>query len=572
MKNIFTAAFILISVALCAQVPDAFSYRSTVYNNDNVPLRNEDIKIVINVLDSNEENAKVLYSETHNAITNNNGNYFLQIGKGSPKNGFESLTNVLWAEKGEKYLSVKVYNQSNTLLSNGISQLSSVPYALVAKEVIGDSKRITINGCEVIEIINRVQDLKTYRRCDNNSLPSDGDIVYVKKHSGATDYDGGGMFMFKSNINDPDDGGMVIKHDDIESGRWVRRNIREVNVAFYGAHGNDTGDDTKAIQNSIDYVHNKGGGVVYIPKGKYYVSKIVLKSGVSIKGEFDGTKIQKYSGSSESALVVLDTKTVRRISIEGLIFGDRSNPQDMHCFALNGTLSSENDGGLHFATFKNLQIDGFKKDGFRFQGSISGYDTPNQFITMENVRVIRPDDSPSSRALYMHGQNAQFTFINCSFSGIYNGAQVGTNVEIMSPQNKDNGPFTSLIRFDTCTFENAETALSVNYCLNINIDSCWFENLDYSIRVFGKSLGINISNNRFSNASNLADGYILQTTNSNVQFTNNTIRGNYNVNSGATTQGNNAGTIVHTYSGSHQYFYGNNNNRKYNGIIYFFNN
>ncbi len=568
MKNVFTILFVLSSVILYAQVPDAFSYRSTIYNEHNVPLQNEDLKIEVNILDSNEEDAKVLYAETHNVKTNNKGAYYLQIGNGNPKEDFNDLTNVLWAAVGDKYLSVRAYDQSNALLSNGISQLSSVPYALVAKEVIGTRNKVTIDSCDVIDIVKRVEDLRTYIRCDNDSLPSDGDIVYVKKYSGATDYDGGGMFMLKSFINTPpdDDGGMVIEHDSLPSFRWIRRHVREANVAFYGAHGYDGNDDTKEIQRAIDYVASKSpkGGVVYFPKGIYHVEQIILKSGVSLKGEFEGTTIRRTNGTSKNALIILDDKPVKRISISDLNFGDPNSPEDMHCFALNATLSSANDGGLHFASFKNIRILGFEKDGFRFQGGISDTDHPNQFITMENVRVAKSDANSSSRALYMHGQNAQFTFINCDFSGPHRGAQIGTNVEIHSPApsgSSHNGPFSSLIRFDTCSFQNAETAILINYSLNINIDSCWFENLKKSIRIVNKSHGINISNNRFSNASKTNDGYILSTLNSATQFTNNTIRGSY------------TNIVIHAPTPTtHHHFYGKNNNRSsLDGMtIYFF--
>lgn len=44
-----------------------------------------------------------------------------------------------------------------------------------------------------------------------------------------------------------------------------------VNVKDYGAKGDGEIDDTESIQEAIDYVHDKGGGSVLIPKGRYMI-------------------------------------------------------------------------------------------------------------------------------------------------------------------------------------------------------------------------------------------------------------------------------------------------------------
>lgn len=78
-------------------------------------------------------------------------------------------------------------------------------------------------------------------------------------------------------------------------------------ITDFGAIPNDNLDDTKAIQNTIDFAGKSGGGTVLFPKGKFHVNSDTSKldivkinySNVVLRGagsKIDGTVI--YSGSS----------------------------------------------------------------------------------------------------------------------------------------------------------------------------------------------------------------------------------------------------------------------------------
>lgn len=47
---------------------------------------------------------------------------------------------------------------------------------------------------------------------------------------------------------------------------------QKVNVIDFGANGNDSADDTKAINEAIEFVGKGGGGMVFLPKGTYYIN------------------------------------------------------------------------------------------------------------------------------------------------------------------------------------------------------------------------------------------------------------------------------------------------------------
>jgi hypothetical protein len=70
-----------------------------------------------------------------------------------------------------------------------------------------------------------------------------------------------------------------------------------------------TSDVTSSFQAAIDAMHNAGGGVIYVPEGKYrFDGNLVLKEGVSLRGDFivpgpdnaiSGTLFEVYSGRND---------------------------------------------------------------------------------------------------------------------------------------------------------------------------------------------------------------------------------------------------------------------------------
>ena len=117
--------------------------------------------------------------------------------------------------------------------------------------------------------------------------------------------------------------------------KLVAQNDLRSNILLFGANGGDDKDDTKAIQNCIDAVAGKGGGIVYIPNGTYLVSRplsakaIVLqaRSNVSLMGESrEGTIIKLASHQRAFSWMVLLTE-VNSINIQNLTFDGNVNNQ-----------------------------------------------------------------------------------------------------------------------------------------------------------------------------------------------------------------------------------------------------
>lgn len=89
--------------------------------------------------------------------------------------------------------------------------------------------------------------------------------------------------------------------------------------------GDGLTDDTIAIQGVIDYVAAMGGGSVYIPRGKYKHSGIVVKDKINLYG--DGKATELINDTDSSSIIIGDaTSYVFDTSISRLcITGNRAN-------------------------------------------------------------------------------------------------------------------------------------------------------------------------------------------------------------------------------------------------------
>lgn len=82
---------------------------------------------------------------------------------------------------------------------------------------------------------------------------------------------GGGKFYWDASSVATHNVGTVVKPTTtVGAGRWLRVfDPKIVNVKWFGARSDGTGDVTDAFQAAFDFVDAAGGGVVYIPAGEY---------------------------------------------------------------------------------------------------------------------------------------------------------------------------------------------------------------------------------------------------------------------------------------------------------------
>lgn len=512
MRKLFFVLFLVFSISY-AQVPQKMSHRGTAYNTSGQVLSNTAINIRVKIFDASTSGTLVFQEDHNNFQTNQNGQYNIEIGNGTTQSApFNSIN---WGS-GQKWLEISIAPVSNpTSFVTGSSQLMSVPYALYSN---------TTNKDNSLRVVNNISELR-------NIVGTFGDVVYVKGHT--TQGDGGeGNFIWRSdallltstNPSTPpshsiDNDGTIIQAaingtpDD--SGRWVRQYNGYIDIRFFGiSYNTNLGNPTQRFQRAIDFAANNAkidnaptiGSTIFFPNGSYIFDKIILRNGISLKGDSMDKTIINSSVSADQGytsggyLFEIDNGPVQ-INISNFNFLGRDDNKG--CFFFDAKpYGSFTYGGLTNSNFKNIKISRFKGHSIYLKGDND--DLLNQLLSFENVYVNRGDDLVNS--LRIEGRIGQCTFINCGFSGenCQNCSprfSNGTNVDII---NTTIANFPSTISFINCTFADSDFGINIAYAENVTIDNCWFENVGIGVNVDGSihpCKSINVINNRFTNAS-----------------------------------------------------------------------
>ena len=136
MKKIITLGVILFTtLTMYCQTPELMSYQAVVRDADSELLTDQAVGMKISILEDTATGTPV-YVETQNPSTNSNGLLSLQVGAGTVVSG--DITTIDWANHDYfiKTETDPTGGQNYTIA--GTSQILSVPYALLSKNVIND--------------------------------------------------------------------------------------------------------------------------------------------------------------------------------------------------------------------------------------------------------------------------------------------------------------------------------------------------------------------------------------------------------------------------------------------------
>ena len=140
MKKLFTLLVLAITLIATAQAPQGFNYQATVRNSAGALITNQNVLFKFNIM-QNSQTSLPVYSETHQAPTDDLGQVNLIIGTGTA-NTTGSFSTINWGT-GNYYLSIEL-NTGAGYVAMGTTQLLSVPYALYANSA-GNSQAATPN-------------------------------------------------------------------------------------------------------------------------------------------------------------------------------------------------------------------------------------------------------------------------------------------------------------------------------------------------------------------------------------------------------------------------------------------
>ena len=131
MKSLFALIVsVILATNLFSQVPEKMSYQAIIRNSSNSLVTNAPVGMQISILQGSA-NGTVVYIETQQPTSDDNGLVSLEIGTGSVVSG--TFPSIDWAN-GPYFIKTESDPLGGTNYSiTGTSQLLSVPYALYAK-------------------------------------------------------------------------------------------------------------------------------------------------------------------------------------------------------------------------------------------------------------------------------------------------------------------------------------------------------------------------------------------------------------------------------------------------------
>jgi uncharacterized protein (TIGR02145 family) len=172
MKKLFTLLALVITIITAAQAPQGFNYQATVRNSAGALIINQNVLFKFNIM-LNSQTSLPVYSETHQAPTDDLGQVNLVIGTGTPTTG--TFSSINWGD-GSYFLGIEL-NTGSGYVAMGTTQLLSVPYALYANSA-GNFQGATPNLTDVLAINNSANN----QQIKNLQNPTDAQDAVTKQY------------------------------------------------------------------------------------------------------------------------------------------------------------------------------------------------------------------------------------------------------------------------------------------------------------------------------------------------------------------------------------------------------
>lgn len=235
-----------------------------------------------------------------------------------------------------------------------------------------------------------------------------------------------------------------------------------VDVRTYGAVGDDTTDDTAAIQAAIDSLP-VNGGAVYIPRGTYKLtSALTLHSKLRMYGDSDGGTVLRQSVGSEHMFVGVD---LARITLE-----------HMYCIGANtGT-----GNGVNLTIDGNACVPYVSLNDITFQEFYNGVDIENPIVSVFN-RVIAVACTASG--FYLHGQPAGAAGTSVTMNGCYGNGCSTNGIYLYN---------MAYCTLNACAADSNAIGYLIEGCFGVSLVGCGAEVNPVGIKIDGGQ-GVGVS-------------------------------------------------------------------------------
>ncbi len=352
---------------------------------------------------------------------------------------------------------------------------------------------------------------------------------------------GGGDFYWDSTSLDPDNSGTIFSLTTGGTGRWKRLYSEAINVKWFGAQGNGSGDDTTAIQRALDFTGSRDGGKVYIPKGIFMINAhepVVTDplatynpygGGLSIPSdthlEIDHDATLQVIGNSEPRYNLIRLLMVDNVIIEGgNLVGDR------HTHSGIGGEWGYGIGiyGSSNVTIRDMHIRDMWGDGIDTQMIVTGSGAAKVYHHCQHILIDNVVSDNNLRQGLSIESGIHVAVRNSVFSNTHGTApQAGIDIEPIVPEaivkevsitncsflqnsgvslqlvlNPDNNKSIAGVLVRDCYFNGNDTGsvMTLGPVTDVTIDHCTFDETD-SVRAVGLYGGdrITVSNTTFVN-------------------------------------------------------------------------
>lgn len=321
----------------------------------------------------------------------------------------------------------------------------------------------------------------------------------------------------------------------------VQAKLREsVSVKDFGAVGDGVADDTAAIQAAIDYAaslysvvsgYPRGGIQVFIPQGAYKCSGLILKNGVSLRGE--GNYKTLILMTSNGGTLFKNASATSQLSADSVYWNEYSNfsfiPDPSVTFSSPTVLW--NMTGFARSVFRNL--------GTAFKGNVTSWQLIGATLASSGGPTswyndfydIFTEGTATGGIGWDLGDTLatkeQFTTWNWYGGRTSGNAGTGTGMKINSATG---------VNLYGHVFENLSDELLIGSpsgtrgCLEVNLFGCYFEGSNNGYTIYPNATNIGLIKCFATGVTNTDNG--VQTTiinNSEMQFPVNNVANAFNL-------------------------------------------
>lgn len=177
---------LLIPAGLIAEPTKGFQYQSTMWDKDGEVVTNQAVTVRFSILkqiSTKPETTELLYSESHDTVTDAKGSVYLQIGTGNVISG--NFAAIDWW--GDIFIKTEIGKRGEALSYVSTQQLLNVPYALSAEKTLMLKSDDNTNwnlicdndgNLKAIPVPKRFSKLVFYDEFDGTGLPDESKWGY----------------------------------------------------------------------------------------------------------------------------------------------------------------------------------------------------------------------------------------------------------------------------------------------------------------------------------------------------------------------------------------------------------